>query len=430
MSEFEEIREQILSDIANNIEGANIERGSAFYALASVLAHHCWGIRKKLAWVKNQAFANTADFDHLIRHASPVIGLPKRATGSVGKVIISGDEDASFEAGLEFSTSDGILFRTTEGGTIPAGGSIIVNAESIDTGARTNVPEDTKFEILSPPPKIDSTAEAADDFDGGTDDESREEYLARYLSYLRTPPAGGTLADFARWALEVEGVDRAKAFGPHELGDEYLGKVLVVPVAEGGSQVSPETISAVEDYIEERRPVCSKDCVVMAHTDKPVTIDVQILTTAGYEFGDFGETKTAAAGSTEQVIVVSPSVDGMAAGDYVIIANEQRKIASINEGENKITLNEPLTAAPEEGEEILPGGPLWDELWDGIDDIFSSILPGEKLYLAQIFQSIMSSSHVISCWITEPTADITPAVDVEKVEMCVLARFKPRRWTA
>ena len=50
------------------------------------------------------------------------------------------------------------------------------------------------------------------DVTGGADIESDASLLARYLTDMRLPPAGGAKHDYAKWALEVAGVTDAYVF--------------------------------------------------------------------------------------------------------------------------------------------------------------------------------------------------------------------------
>jgi len=61
--------------------------------------------------------------------------------------------------------------------------------------------------------------------------ETDEELLARYLEYIRRPPAGGNQYDYIKWALEI---DNVAAVYPYPLG-QGLGTVDVVILADADS---------------------------------------------------------------------------------------------------------------------------------------------------------------------------------------------------
>jgi uncharacterized phage protein gp47/JayE len=81
---------------------------------------------------------------------------------------------------------------------------------------------------------------------------------------LQTPPAGGTAADFERWAREVSGVDNAWTFaafpGPGQVTVVYTGSA---------------SVSTVQDYLEERMPVTT-DLTVQEAVEQLVDFTISL----------------------------------------------------------------------------------------------------------------------------------------------------------
>lgn len=105
---------------------------------------------------------------------------------------------------------------------------------------------------------------------GGQDAESDDDLRARILLRIRSEPSGGTVADFNRWAKEVSGVADAWTYPV----TPSPGFATVVVKATGADPVPGSTLlTAVEDYLDDRKPVTS-DIVVVA-IDK-VVVDMTI----------------------------------------------------------------------------------------------------------------------------------------------------------
>ena len=96
-----------------------------------------------------------------------------------------------------------------------------------------------------------------------TSGETDAAFLARILTYIRTPPAGGNAVDYERWALEVTGVKAAYCV-PIPQG---AGTVDVLILADDEDELPDETLlDAVYDYIDALRPVTGHTMRVMAPT--------------------------------------------------------------------------------------------------------------------------------------------------------------------
>ena len=113
------------------------------------------------------------------------------------------------------------------------------------------------------------TAALASATTGGVDAETDAELLARLLSYMRTPPSGGTKSDYERWALAVPGVSQAWCF-PLRRG---LGTVDVAVLGPEGIPES-EVLAEVLTAIEAARPVACRSVHVYAPTPLPVPVTV------------------------------------------------------------------------------------------------------------------------------------------------------------
>lgn len=279
---FEEIRQALLTDYANQIPGADISQGSDIYVKASVIASAVWGLYQHQAWIARQVFPDSADSDALEHHAS-IRGLTRRqAATASGTVTLTGTNGTVVNAGLTLKTAEDVYFTTTSGGTIAAG-ALNVQAEANEGGSSGNIAGATALTIQDPPAGVDSGATAQAAFTGGTAVEKDSELLARLLDVIRQPPAGGNANDYKQWTLEVCGVAEAYVY-PLRLG---LGTVTVVPLVTGtGAARIPQQglVDDVKDHIDEVRPVTVKNFQVLAPTAAAQDVTATIKVASGYIF--------------------------------------------------------------------------------------------------------------------------------------------------
>lgn len=102
--------------------------------------------------------------------------------------------------------------------------------------------------------------------------ESDAELLARLLSVIRRPPAGGNRYDYERWALEIDNVAQSWCF-PLAQGDGTVDVVILADPATGSEIPDQDLLDEVLAYIDEVRPVTHSQIRVLAPT-----VDTQAVT--------------------------------------------------------------------------------------------------------------------------------------------------------
>lgn len=279
---YEEIRNEILSDYANQIPGADISEGSDIFIKASTLASVIWGLFQYQSWIARQIFPDSADSSELERHAN-IRGLSRtQASKASGTVTLTGTNGTAAASGLTLKTSAEVYFTTTSGGTI-TNGVLDVTAEAKEGGSNGNIAINTSLTAQDPPAGIFSTASTKTNFTGGKDTETDSELLTRLLDIIRHPPAGGNQKDYERWALEVDGVTEAYIY-PLRFG---LGSVCVIPLTtgEGSVRIPTQTLlNSVKTYIDSVRPVACKTLQVLAPTAKTQGVTASVKVASGYTF--------------------------------------------------------------------------------------------------------------------------------------------------
>ncbi|MGP3123385.1 baseplate J/gp47 family protein [Serratia marcescens] len=264
-----DITEQQLRDIRNQLPDADVSGDSDYAIRANAVSGVAQGLYNDQTWILRQIFPDTADHDWLVMHARTRGLSPKPASPAGGQVQLTGTAGLSVAAGLQFRAINGsVLYQTTADTRLGDKGAATVSARAMTAGMAGNLGDNTAGTLLSAPQGLDSSVTITS-MRGGTEAESDASLLARLLELMRRPPAGGNKYDYRRWAKEVSGVTEAYVY-PLRRG---YGTVDVVITASGGLP-SEETIKAVQDHIDDLRPVTAKNSLVLA--PEPLSADVTV----------------------------------------------------------------------------------------------------------------------------------------------------------
>lgn len=253
--DFAALRARYLQEVANQQPQAATGGDSDHFVRASAVAAAVESLHQHIWWLARQHFPDTADPDYLERQASLYGLVRKPAATAAGTVTLTGTATTPVSAGLLLQAANGQQYEVTENAAIGGGGTVNVAAWALLAGPDANLTPAEALTIVVPVAGIASAAVIT--MDGGDVAEDDTSLRARLLERMRNAPAGGNAADYVRWATEVPGVDRAWCFGARR----GLGTVDVAIMAPDGLP-SAGLITAVEDYIEERRPV-TNDVLVL-----------------------------------------------------------------------------------------------------------------------------------------------------------------------
>ena len=261
--------------IEANLDGVDPRiRRSATGAIAAANAgahHEMFGF---LEWIARQGFPDTVEDAELERQVEPwgIVRVP--ATRATGSLEITGTNGTAIPAGTKWKRGDGSEVESLVEVRIVAG-TAIINIRSVDPGANANAEVNTAYILISPIRGVVSRARANVAIAGGADIESDSSLRSRWIARRREPPRGGTVVDYQLWSRAAHpAVTRAWA-RPLARG---LGTVDVYLMTDGATAngVPPNNIiSAVSDYLDDRRPVTA-DVDVFAPV--PVDLDVVIST--------------------------------------------------------------------------------------------------------------------------------------------------------
>lgn len=269
-----EIIERTFSDITSrlNLKGALLRR-SVVGVLARVLAGASHMLHGHLDWIAKQAIPDTAD-EWLPRWAGIWGVIRKDAEYASGEVTFTGTVDGTtVPTGTVLRRSDDIEYETTDDATL-AGGTATAPVQAVLAGSAGNADPGTTLTIINPIANVNSDAAVAvGGIVNGSDAESDDSLRARLLSRIQQPPHGGADFDYETWALEVPGVTRVWVY-PLHLG---AGTVGITFVRDGDTPIIPDSgeVQAVQDYIDERRPVTA-EAIVFAPTAVPLDFEIEV----------------------------------------------------------------------------------------------------------------------------------------------------------
>lgn len=268
---LDDIRQTILRDVQSLEPLADVSVDSDYYARASSLAAVAEGIYAHQKWIIKQFFPDTADTDFLEKHAA-LRGIRRRnATSASGTgATVTGQVGAEFKAGLQIKTDDNRFYETTANAVISSNGETTVPVRALATGASYNITTATKGSFMAAPVGVQSDV-VLNNIIGATDAESDASLLERLLEIIRRPPAGGNRYDYRTWALSVDGVDAAYVY-PLRRG---LGTVDIA-ITSNNDVPSDETVQRCQAYIDDVRPVTTRESKVVKPDVTKVNFNIQV----------------------------------------------------------------------------------------------------------------------------------------------------------
>lgn len=270
---------RIAGDIESRLPGSDARlRRSNLAVLGRANAGVTHGLYGHIDQVAKQVIVDTADGEHLERHAA-VWGLSRKgAVAASGSVTFTGTNGTNIPSGTVLQRADGVQYKTTAAGAITAGAKTLPVVASV-AGSDGNCATATRFTLAAQILGVAATATVtAPGITAGTDIEADDGLRDRVLFRIRKPPQGGASTDFEAWALEVPGVTRVWVY-PLWLGPGTVG---VFFVRDGDLTIIPDAgeVAAVQAYIDARRPVACQVSVI-APVPVPLPVTVALTPNAG-----------------------------------------------------------------------------------------------------------------------------------------------------
>jgi uncharacterized phage protein gp47/JayE len=312
-----EIRDLIADSIQEKFNQSLKMLPKAFLrVMAAVFAGIFIVLYKQIGWLFLQLSPETANWGEasvLLRRVRPLVmwgrligvGDPKTGTQWRGTAIVKATGVAgTLIAGTQLKAeATGKLYITEE--SVPMSGILKVAAPLIcaESGEAGNLDAGDVLSFTAPLGIAEKTAEAGAAAEYGTDDETEAEYRARVVARFRSPPLGGALSDYRRWADDVPGVLNTYPYKEIETPSGVLLFVSGVPGLFPDRVPTPELLAAVgkactydpETGKQSRKPVTAvldPDADDTYPNVRPVRIipfDVHISGVAGVPASDFAK---------------------------------------------------------------------------------------------------------------------------------------------
>lgn len=270
-----ELVDRIQEDFVSRLSlvGAVLRR-SVVYALSRVLAGAAHMLHGHLEYLSRQLFPATSDREYLLRQAGAYGLAPTAATYATGTATATGTNGTVIPAGTVLLRSDGAEYTVDADVTISGGTATLALTAEL-AGADGTLTAGVVLTFESPVSGANSTAAVASSTVDGTDEETTEDFRARFEERLQEPPQGGAEADYSIWSKEVAGVTRVWVDG----GGLGPGTVVVRFVRDNdvGSIIpSAGEVAVVQAYLDERRPVTAAVTVV-APIETPLDLTLAVV---------------------------------------------------------------------------------------------------------------------------------------------------------
>jgi uncharacterized phage protein gp47/JayE len=243
--------------------------------------------------ISTDAFPQSARHDALGNHletqfgagfiaAQPAVGLVQ-FTGASGSVVSVGQQ-ISYDANGNIYAATG----TTNFGTAT---SIAIPVQSIATGQNQNLLPGTVLTVISPPAGVNPTATVVGGaLSDGRDDETDPEAALRVLTQIRSPIAGGKVADYVQFALDADPSVTSANILRFPFGLGTVGVVITAGTTDidaalnAGSAIiltpSVALVAAVQAYVNTENPVT--DCAtVLGPVGVPIAVTVLVRYASG-----------------------------------------------------------------------------------------------------------------------------------------------------
>lgn len=222
-----------------------------------------WLERQGIIWLKNQ------DGTKGRKAPTPASGFVT-ATGIEGTIV---PIDTEMRIG---TGSTGVLYRTVADIAI-SNGPTLIPVTAIDAGTIGNLEPGDQLAISPTIANVD-TGTLVVELSGGTDQETDDELRVRILERIQKPPMGGDADDYVQWALAFPGVTRAWC-SPKEMGVGTVTVRIMMDDLRANQEGFPglDDVDRVQAWIDQRRPVTTMDCFVLAPLREPVSFQLSNL---------------------------------------------------------------------------------------------------------------------------------------------------------
>jgi uncharacterized phage protein gp47/JayE len=389
-----ELIDDVVRDFSNKFPGANVAKKSDNWLRAAVKATAVALVLRRLRVIERDLWPDTASGDELERHAA-IRGITRRPAtpakkANAGRLV--GTATSAFTAGAQLTHASGLRFQLNESGAIPGGGFIDVDILAIDVGSATRLSAGEVLTFVSPPAGINAQVALVLSLDeDGADEETDGELQTRILDKIAQPGMGGNANDYRQWAKEVTGIFEAYVW-PNRGG---LGSVHIAAVHPGSGAariLSAGEVTALQTYLDGKRPVGMADCKVLTVVEQKQQIDLRVTVDSDPQFAwdwvDNGAWTVASwTGGTRTLQLSANRPADMQVGDRLtykrttgtLNSGKQHVIEAFGSNPDEVVLkDDPELAAtpPVAGNPVYAGGAIVDPIREKGQALIDALGPG------------------------------------------------------
>ncbi len=251
---------------------SNVSQLGVYCRTVDMAMQDAWFFQTREA---RELFVDTA-VDELPRHAA-IWRVPQlQAIAATGNVVFTGTPTTAIPSGLALSLG-GMAYTTAAAAMIGGGGSVSVPVVAALPGTIGSQAPGAVLQVVNPLFGL-SPQTATVDSGGltGEDAETTEEWRGRILAVIRSRGAGGSGADFQRWAAEALPGLIVKAMSP---GTGFVTVVFAMPSGQTWRAPTAPEIAIVSAYLNDasvRKPLGAPFIVVIAATLQTVNATIHL----------------------------------------------------------------------------------------------------------------------------------------------------------
>lgn len=492
---FEEIRDSILTEWESQYLARDRRLltvvGSDAWMWAGAFALALLGTEYLAKIATEQVLPDRAIREYLDRHGETE-GLPRRAATAASLLVaLTGAPSTTADATTAAMVSAAGVRFTFQGSTLELDGAGEGSAtiECSETGTDGNLAVGAVVTFVTAPAGFDVTGTVAGTVALGEAEEEDAAYAARIIAYRQRRPASGSREDWRTWAEEVSGVDTSYVYPEvdytlSETGVSGAVTVVVLGPAQGDAVDRTRIVDAslttrVAGYIEgtvdadgdavataeqvQKRPVTLGSYTILAATPQETDVTIEVDPDAGYPFcyETWSPGYTVASATSGSAFVLTPAPDTRAEAERPrvgrMIAVEYdatgatgvrgqyalTTIVTVDAATGAVTCDPALPYTPIVGRAILPAGPWWAAILEGVSALFDALGPGDTtsgaytpnvatrwpsesvsgratLYVVRLLAAALDATGVVEANVTAPAANVTPGAFV----LLVLRRLK------
>lgn len=273
---YEEILKRMLDRVPNSMDK---REGSIIYDALAPAAVELQLMYIELDTIMNEAFADTASREYLIRRARERGMIPEPATNAVMKGVFS---PASVDVlGKRFSC-DNLNYTAIEK---IADGEYQMQCETVGVEGNAKVGQMIPIEYIEGL----ETAELTDILIPGEDEEDTEVFRERYFKSFELQAFGGNVADYKQKTNSIPGVGSTKVTPVWNGG----GTVLLTIINSEFEAASDELIESVQNAIDPTQDASGSGIAPIGHIvtvksaeEIPIDISTTITYDSGHSFDD------------------------------------------------------------------------------------------------------------------------------------------------